>query len=783
MKFEISARTILQLGSELISSDGISFYEMIKNAIDARSPDVKVRVESRMPLESVSSIQHKLTEKKLQPKTLAKVRGEIRDQLDKSHKDFELLDQSLQDVDSQQQLASFLDEANYIEFADSGNGMTADILKSVFLRVGTPFRLEEKQESGDVILGEKGIGRLSAMRLGKRIRVHSTQKGEAAWHVLEIDWRQFEDPTLLLEDVPIESITSTPKTDKSIQGTIIRISALTSAWSYKKLDNIAAQDLSRFSDPFMPDDAFPISVTFNDRPIEIDILDQLLFEHAHATIDAHFCICPKQAKKLTGHSQVPVLFGQITYDRFGRTQPFRAYGDDFLHSLGLRTNDTLVSLGPFSVKLYWFNRLYTTAVEGIGSIKHVRDLIKRWAGGLMVFRDGFRVQPYAGPDDDWLSLDRRAFSTGGFKLNRQQIVGKVDITTKGNPSLVDQTNREGFCDCPEYQALVNLLYHLLRKRFKPFLEAVEAEQKSKSAVSFQDLGDRFDAQKDKLEGAIQNLKKISSANPRLKLDSLVKEFASLQEQITETLNSAEAIREGMEEQGSRFLRLAGAGLMVEILAHELHRSVNASAAALTEAIKLTDDTTVSGTLRSSKVQLHSLAKRLSVLDRLTTSGRQRKKEFDAIAALNEITFGRKDRLVKHHIGIEVLNHTEQDTFPVIFVEGMFYQLIENLIENSIYWVKVKREFSPTVVPCITISLTRSPRRIVVFDNGMGVDPEDAEQIFLPFFSLRADDAGKGLGLYISKEIAEYHGATLELDHDALEEDGRLHSFVLEFKDE
>ena len=37
MAFKVAARTILQLGSELISSDSIAFYELIKNGFDAGS--------------------------------------------------------------------------------------------------------------------------------------------------------------------------------------------------------------------------------------------------------------------------------------------------------------------------------------------------------------------------------------------------------------------------------------------------------------------------------------------------------------------------------------------------------------------------------------------------------------------------------------------------------------------------------------------------------------------------------------------------------------------------
>lgn len=35
MTFTVAARTLLHLGSELISSDGIAFYELIKNGLDA----------------------------------------------------------------------------------------------------------------------------------------------------------------------------------------------------------------------------------------------------------------------------------------------------------------------------------------------------------------------------------------------------------------------------------------------------------------------------------------------------------------------------------------------------------------------------------------------------------------------------------------------------------------------------------------------------------------------------------------------------------------------------
>src|ERR1035441_1565840 len=50
MPFRVAARTVLQLGAELISSDGVAFYELIKNAFDARTKRaVRVDVVCRMP--------------------------------------------------------------------------------------------------------------------------------------------------------------------------------------------------------------------------------------------------------------------------------------------------------------------------------------------------------------------------------------------------------------------------------------------------------------------------------------------------------------------------------------------------------------------------------------------------------------------------------------------------------------------------------------------------------------------------------------------------------------
>lgn len=51
----------------------------------------------------------------------------------------------------------------------------------------------------------------------------------------------------------------------------------------------------------------------------------------------------------------------------------------------------------------------------------------------------------------------------------------------------------------------------------------------------------------------------------------------------------------------------------------------------------------------------------------------------------------------------------------------------------------------------------------VSDNGPGVDPAVADQLFEPFVTTKSRDESSGLGLSVAKQIAERHGGTLTLE--------------------
>jgi signal transduction histidine kinase len=52
--------------------------------------------------------------------------------------------------------------------------------------------------------------------------------------------------------------------------------------------------------------------------------------------------------------------------------------------------------------------------------------------------------------------------------------------------------------------------------------------------------------------------------------------------------------------------------------------------------------------------------------------------------------------------------------------------------------------------------------IAVRDNGIGIDPEDMDRLFVRFSRLapRTDVPGTGLGLYLARELARLHGGDI-----------------------
>ena len=758
MAFRITARTLLELGAELIGSDAVALYELAKNSVDARSPIVRIKVQSILPYSRFRQAVDMIDDGEMPL-------GEIRNQLEQwitpdapsgtARPMLRDLEGASNRKDFRKILIAAYRTLNFVEVSDDGDGMSLEELDTIFLTIGTRSRRAEKgswdlggAEPSRPLLGDKGVGRLSVMRLGDHLSVRTTRAGERRWNDLEIDWTRFShDSDALLEEVAVAPQPGPRKDDAATQGTTIRVSQLKGDWSRAKFGAMLNSEFSRMVDPFDRRRGNRLfRITYNDQQVTLPQIPQRLFDVAHAKVNARFQRLPDRQVQLV----VEMDYRLNTHKKQVITLP----EVKLVSITKSRSTRVLRKLGPFTLEFLWFNRLFLTAVEGLGTRSDVQGLVRQWAGGLMVFRDGFRINPYGGADDDWLQLDKKAFGRRGYKLNRQQVVGRVNLTWR-NRRLIEQTNREGLVDNEYKEALVSILQKVLED-FKTFSQNIEDELKQEDLTSVDVLKARVAKSKSEVQKRIRQIAADApeQAGPLREVERLVQQLAAQIDDVDEIIDD-------YKDERRKFVHLAGLGLMVELILHELGRSSSSTLSTL-EGV---DTSQLSGKLpavfQTLEGQLRTLQKRIETLDPLSTSRRQTKESFAVQDLVQQVVDSRDAQVKRHKVRVSIRS-TSPQPWRIKAVRGMLIQILENLLSNAFYWLKQQAVVDPELRPRILIEIDEAGGVIDVSDNGPGIERSEAEEIFKPFVTAKPPGEGNGLGLYIARELAEYHDWKLSL---------------------
>lgn len=131
-----------------------------------------------------------------------------------------------------------------------------------------------------------------------------------------------------------------------------------------------------------------------------------------------------------------------------------------------------------------------------------------------------------------------------------------------------------------------------------------------------------------------------------------------------------------------------------------------------------------------------------------------------------VDISRQIRAAKKPVQIELVVDRKPGTRQNFIVSGhdlRLGQIITNLVENA-------RSFVPAEGGQITVRLSRNRTRctVQVEDNGPGIQIEDIDRVFERFYTDRPESEGfgqnSGLGLSISRQIAEAHGGTLRAEN-------------------
>ena len=736
--FRITARTVLELGSELISSDIIAFYELIKNGFDAHT---KTGVELRFDIPLSRSAYLRLAGKIGSGDNLESLKALIASTLDPSASAAarDGYRNTIDGASSLKQLRERLAEAqlryNTITVADTGTGMSLEDLERNFLVIGTPSRKREVEAAlrrGDrevPYLGEKGIGRLSAMRLGERLRVETARETDTHLNLLEIDWRAFADVDAMLDQIPVQPKIGSAKSGPAWSGTAIIVSDLSENWTEARVREMAEYDFARLTDPFADASARPrIALFWNGERKAIPIMPAALLESAHARVVGQYEIvngtpaltCTVEAVDLGfEHPQEREIIILSVED----LQSAMIGRDRHIEDSALRT------VGPFSFEAHWYNRRRLSRVDAIGEQRAVRELQEKWSG-IMLFRDRFRVFPYGEDEDDWLELDRKALRRSGYTLNKTQFIGRVNISRTANPMLVDQTNREGLRITPEQQVFLEVIRYAVQDRLGTFMRDVERQYKHQK-VDLSDAQAQVSRLEDRAKSAIRRLKRMTPPEG----DEVIED---LQQTLFEFTEFAARARQRIAEVEPERLR-----------AH----------------------------FNTLQAEMKSVSKRVRVLDPLSVSGRQRTEVFALDELIRDAIDAHEAQFARHNI--RVITDLPERPVRIRAVKGMIVQILENLISNSIYWLDMRAEREQRFQAKIRITLESGPPTITFEDNGRGISPENREQVFKAFFSLKDTRRRRGLGLFIAREAAHHNGGTLTLAEAINPETGRLNRFVFE----
>jgi signal transduction histidine kinase len=143
-------------------------------------------------------------------------------------------------------------------------------------------------------------------------------------------------------------------------------------------------------------------------------------------------------------------------------------------------------------------------------------------------------------------------------------------------------------------------------------------------------------------------------------------------------------------------------------------------------------------------------------------------QISVLKLLNHLKTLMKPELGKFNIGLEIVS-TEKD----VLIEAdheMIERIMINLIMNAID--AVKEVDNPKIE--IKIMARNHQTVIEIIDNGKGIDKENIDKIFIPFFTTKKQ--GSGIGLSLARQIMRLHKGSISVKS----EPGKFTIFTLRF---
>lgn len=624
-----------------------------------------------------------------------------------------------------------------VTIRDNGTGMDTEIFLDKWMNPASGHKEEQKvrqkrSKRGRLPLGEKGVGRFAAQQIGNRLSLITKTKQDESELYVNLDWKLFEQSEKYLDEIEINYEEREPEEfGKRESGTILKIFELKQNFTTADIKKISTT-LKRMKSPLKGSKDFEINLKFENCPEDFKPYENLevsdIMEKAHYTL---FGVVDNNG----------IFEYEYKFNVPGEKPRFISNIVNLLNEEGDVDFKPPSICGSFLISLYNYDKStkWKWLMKSNVSKVDLDDMC-----GINIFRDGMRILPYGEKGDDWLKLDNRRIQTPSKKISNDTTIGLIEINQVENKLLIDKTNREGLIENSaflQFRSLVLAVINTLENERLFDRPAKEVKDKKNEEVIKNELKDIKQIINQIGNQLSENNSKDNSSNIKI-LDNVETKLVDIEKQYDETIDE-------YNKRNEMLFNLAGTGLAAERFTHEFSKIIDGASRAYSRLQSKVEmkDPEVKKEMVIIRQALEVLRNDIKLLGPMFYIKKVAKEKELFIKNIIDSAISLQHYIMeKERIKYEITGNN----FSVMMTEGSCMQIFNNLIDNSVFWLSKKSEIDKRNIKLI---MDAKNCTVYVSDSGPGIPERNREKIFEPFVSTKGEN-GRGLGLYIVKEILE-----------------------------
>lgn len=635
--------------------------------------------------------------------------------------------------------------------SDNGVGMSESQLINGFMRISSTDKVHNPTSARlhRTKAGKKGIGRFAAQRLGEKLVIVTQTKESKSAIQIEIDWNEYSiDRDLTSITFPIETV----QKEKS-EGTVIEIHNLRERWTEAAIKRIYRYVLDLFQPDYLSERSKIDSIAVqNEESFKVNF--NLVFnDKKYPFLNDQISVFDKS---------LAVFEGYINTEHCGvvSVKSDSLHINDVLEIEHKEDDNKFSTLSDVYFKIHYFiydrPQYYGNRISN-PELKKIQELSKT-AGGVRLYRNGFRVLPYGEPKDDWTNIDKRWSTESGktnIPLNNQNLFGFVEIIDPTGNVFEETASREGLIENEAFHQLSDFIHKSLVAVRSRIAEKIKVFREKQNRDDFTQKSEKKEQTTQELFDKLKNILDNKSEQRS--------EIPDEEKQSAENDKKAglEIIRklENLIEEAGMLRVLAGLGLTIGEFTHEMkqfHSSVYGHINRLNQ-LSLNDE--AQNQINEIKIDFDNLFGYTEYFGTTISQNTNRKKSpIDLLAVLDRFQNTIKNDLEKNKINFKVEAY-DFDATTIPMHSSEWNSILYNLYTNSRKAIKRANVIGKIL---IEVGVDEDNTFINFIDNGDGIPKENESRVFNAFFSTSTPasfDApneeqliGTGLGLKIVKDI-------------------------------